>query len=219
MIFDNKKIPDIWSNNKSTTSIMNKIFKNKEFKKLSHDNNKNNQLLYEYNKKLKIDEKKKPNKINLYEYNFGYDKTLVSFLKWQRTERTKMHLKNKKNLLKNLSSVELKENKIKYNFNKKLKISCSENKFNLLSDIRNNSKKNNNTIIKSYKNKINNNNIYKGINILMNMKTINNNNYTNDYNSMDDKKKFENNTIKKNKINNNNKIKIRIINSNYKSNF
>ena len=53
----------------------------------------------------------------------------------------------------------------------------------------------------------------------MNMKTINTNNYTHDYNSMDDKKKFENNTIKKNKINNNNKIKIRIINSNYKSNF
>ena len=201
MIFDNKKIPEIWSNNKSTTSIMNKIFKNKEFKKLSYDNNKNNELLYEYNKKLKNDKNKKPNKINIYEYNFGYDKTLVSFLKWQKTERTKMHLKNKKNLLKNLSSVELKKNKIKYNFNKKLKISISENKFNLISDIRNNSKRNNNTIVKSYKNKINNKNIYKGRNILMNMKAINTNNYTHDYNSMDDKKKFENNIIKKNKNN------------------
>ena len=203
MIFENKKIPEIWSNQKNIKSIMNKIFQDKQLKKISSDNTKNNQLLYEYNKKLKNenDKNREQNKMNIYEYNFGYDKTLVSFLKWQKTERIRLHSKiNKNKLFKSLSTVELnnnKNNKMKYNFKKRLKISISENKINVLSDNINNMKYNNN-IIKSYKEKIDDKISYNKNNYFNNIKTINNNYYIH---NMTNEKNKSNTILKNNTIN------------------
>ena len=173
MIIENKKLPQIWSNNKNIKTIINKLYQNKELKKLSCDNKKNNKLLEEYNEKLKIEENKNRKKINIYEYNFGYDRNLVSHLNFQRkkmlylnkinnkNERTisdknngKIKFKiNKNKLIKNVSFDNLINNKIKNRLNKKLKISNSSGKLLVLSDKNKLGKK----IIQSYNCKKNSN--------------------------------------------------------------
>ena len=154
MIIENKKLPQIWSNNKNIKTIINKVYQNKEIKKLSCDNKKNNKLLKEYNEKLKIEENKNRKKINIYEYNFGYDMSLVSYLNSQRKRKLYLNKKNNKTerntldkindkikfkinknkLTKNLSYINLINNKIKKRFNKKLKISNSSGKLMVLPD-------------------------------------------------------------------------------------
>lgn len=154
MIIENKKLPQIWSNNKNIKTIINKVYQNKEIKKLSCDNKKNNKLLKEYNEKLKIEENKNRKKINIYEYNFGYDMSLVSYLNSQRQRKLYLNKKNNKTerntldkindkikfkinknkLTKNLSYINLINNKIKKRFNKKLKISNSSGKLMVLPD-------------------------------------------------------------------------------------
>ena len=157
MIIENKKLPQIWSSNKNIKTIINKVYQNEELKKLSCDNKKNNKLLQEYNEKLKIEENKNKKKINIYEYNFGFDRNLVSHLISQRqqkylnkknikTERNSLDKNNDKDkdkikikinkikLTKNLSCADLINNKIKKKFNKKLKISNSSGKLMALQD-------------------------------------------------------------------------------------
>ena len=154
MIIENKKLPQIWSSNKNIKTIINKVYQNKEIKKLSCDNKKNNKLLKEYNEKLKIEENKNRKKINIYEYNFGYDMSLVSYLNSQRQRKLYLNKKNNKTerntldkindkikfkinknkLTKNLSYINLINNKINKRFNKKLKISNSSGKLMVLPD-------------------------------------------------------------------------------------
>ena len=154
MIIENKKLPQIWSSNKNIKTIINKVYQNKEIKKLSCDNKKNNKLLKEYNERLKIEENKNRKKINIYEYNFGYDMSLVSYLNSQRQRKLYLNKKNNKTerntldkindkikfkinknkLTKNLSYINLINNKIKKRFNKKLKISNSSGKLMVLPD-------------------------------------------------------------------------------------
>jgi len=168
MIIGNKKLPQIWSSNKNIKTIINKVYQNKEIKKLSCDNVKNNKLLKEYNEKLKKEENKNKKKINIYEYNFGYDRNLVSHLYSQRQRKLYLNKKNSKTerntldknndkikfkinkykLIKNLSCVDLinDEIKIKNKFNKKLKISNSSGKLMVFPDKNKSEKK----LIQSY---------------------------------------------------------------------
>ena len=154
MIIENKKLPQIWSSNKNIKTIINKVCQNKELKKLSCDNKKNNKLLKEYNEKLKIEENKNKKKVNIFEYNFGFDRNLVSHLISQRQQKlNKINIKTERNTLdknndkdkikfkinkikltKNLSCADLINNKIKKRFNKKLKISNSSGKLMLSQD-------------------------------------------------------------------------------------
>jgi len=166
MIIENKKFPRIWSSNKNIKAIINKVYQNKEIKKLSCDNKKNNKLLKEYNEKLKIEENKNRKKINIYEYNFGFDRNLVSHLNSQRQRKlylNKINSKTERNTLdkindkikfkinnnkltKNLSYIDLINNKIKKRFNKKLKISNSSGKIMVFPDKNKSGKK----LIQSY---------------------------------------------------------------------
>lgn len=216
MIIDNKKLPQIWFNNKNMEPIMKKIYKNKELKKISFDNKKNNKLLCEYNEKLKDEENKNKKKINIYEYNFGFDKNLIFSLKSEK--RKKLYLKElnnknksnsliksqrnikirKNNLIKNLSCIDLKNNN-----NKKIKISNSLNKLINLSD----NKIYKRRIIQSYNTK---NNDKINCNERRKNNIIGLNNYNN-YSYSISKETLDNNTDRNKIINNN--IKKRIFDS------